>query len=73
VDPRAIVWLERLGLLKNSMASSGIKLMTFWLVEQYLNQLHYCVPLYWWENFIEMDNLRHLCVDGILLKLILAR
>jgi hypothetical protein len=32
VDPRAIVWLEGLGQLKNPMASSGIESVTFRLV-----------------------------------------
>jgi hypothetical protein len=31
VDPRAIVWLEGLGELKNLVTSSGIKSVTFWL------------------------------------------
>jgi hypothetical protein len=48
VDPSAIVWLEglgQLGQLKNPTISLGIKLMTFWLVAYYLDQLRYCVPL----------------------------
>jgi hypothetical protein len=45
VDPRATVWLEGLGQLKNPMTSSGIKLTTFWLVAQCLNQLCHRVPL----------------------------
>jgi hypothetical protein len=32
VDPRAIVWLEGLGQLKNPMTSLGIRPATFWLV-----------------------------------------
>jgi hypothetical protein len=32
VDPRAMVWLEGLGQLKNLMTSSGMEPMTFWLV-----------------------------------------
>jgi hypothetical protein len=33
VDPRAIIQLEGLGQLKNPVASSGIKLATFRLIE----------------------------------------
>jgi hypothetical protein len=43
VNPRDIVWLERLGQLKNSMTSSGIEPATFRPVVLCLNQLHYCV------------------------------
>jgi hypothetical protein len=32
INPRAIVWLEGLGKLKNPMTSSGIKSVTFQLV-----------------------------------------
>jgi hypothetical protein len=46
VDPGATVRLERLGQLKNPMTSSRIKLATFWLVAQCLNQLRYRVPLW---------------------------
>jgi hypothetical protein len=45
VDPRAIMRLEGLGQLKNTMTLSGIKPMTFWLVAQCLKQLHYHMPL----------------------------
>jgi hypothetical protein len=31
-DPRAIVWLEGVGQLKNPMTSSGIKTVTFQLI-----------------------------------------
>jgi hypothetical protein len=44
VDPEAISQLAGLGQLKNIITSSGIEHATFWLVAQYLNQLHYCVP-----------------------------
>jgi hypothetical protein len=43
VDPRAIIRLEGLGLLKNSMTSTGIVLATFWLVAQLLHPLLYRV------------------------------
>jgi hypothetical protein len=46
VDPTAIVWLERLGQLKNPMTSSGTEPATFRLVPQCLNKLRYPVPLY---------------------------
>jgi hypothetical protein len=43
--------MEGLGQLKNTMTSSGIEPMTFWLVAQCLNKfkyninkLHYCMP-----------------------------
>jgi hypothetical protein len=39
----AIVLLEGLGQMKNSMASSKIKSATFRFVMQCLNQLRYCV------------------------------
>jgi hypothetical protein len=32
VDPRAIVWLEGFGQLKNPVTSSGIEPATFWIV-----------------------------------------
>jgi hypothetical protein len=38
------VWLEELGQLKNSVASSGMEPATFRLVAQCLNQLRYLVP-----------------------------
>jgi hypothetical protein len=44
VDPRAIVWLEGLGQLKNPLTSSGIEPATFQLVAWCHNQLRYCVP-----------------------------
>jgi hypothetical protein len=44
--PRATVWLERLGQLKNPMTSSGCEPTTFCLVAQCLNQLCYSVPPY---------------------------
>jgi hypothetical protein len=37
------VWLEDLGQLKNPVIPFGIEHATFWLVEQFLNQLHYDV------------------------------
>jgi hypothetical protein len=40
-----MVQLEGLGELKNPMISSGIEPATFRLVELYLNQLQYRVPL----------------------------
>jgi hypothetical protein len=44
VDPRALVRLEGLGEFKKKSVSSGIEQATFRLVEQWANQLHYCVP-----------------------------
>jgi hypothetical protein len=44
VDPRAIVQLQGLGLLKNPVTSSGYEPTTFWLTAQCLNQLCYRVP-----------------------------
>jgi hypothetical protein len=44
VNPRAIVQVEGLGKLKNSMTRLGIAHATFRLVTQYINQLRYCVP-----------------------------
>jgi hypothetical protein len=44
VDPRAIVWLEGLGQLKNPMTSSKIEPATFQLVAQWINKLCYHVP-----------------------------
>jgi hypothetical protein len=44
VDPRAIVRLERLGQLKNSVTSSELEPATFRLVAWRLNQLRYRVP-----------------------------
>jgi hypothetical protein len=43
VDPRAMVWLEGLGQLKNPMTSLGIEPVTFRLVVKCLNQLCYYV------------------------------
>jgi hypothetical protein len=45
IDPRAIVWLERLGQLKNSITSLGIKSTPIWLSAYCLNQLCYHVDL----------------------------
>jgi hypothetical protein len=42
-------WKEALGQLENPVTLSKIRSMTFPLVEQYLNQLSYCMPL---ENII---------------------
>jgi hypothetical protein len=44
VDPRAIIRLERLGLLKNRMTSLEFEPATFRLVVWCLNQLRYRVP-----------------------------
>jgi hypothetical protein len=45
VVPRAIVWLEGLGQLKNTVTSSGINSATFQLLAYCFNQLRYNVPL----------------------------
>jgi hypothetical protein len=44
VDPRAIVWLEGLGQMKNPMTSSGTEPVTLRLVAWCLNHLRYRVP-----------------------------
>jgi hypothetical protein len=44
VDSRAIVRMEGLGQLKNSMTSSGIEIETFHLVPRCLSQLRYRMP-----------------------------
>jgi hypothetical protein len=44
VDPRATLQLEGLGKLKKS-TSSRLEPATFQLVAQYLNKLHYHVPI----------------------------
>jgi hypothetical protein len=49
-DPRAILQLEELGQLKNSLTSLAIKPLTFWLAAQCLNQLCYCVPHSYWVS-----------------------
>jgi hypothetical protein len=46
VDLRAIVQLGALGQLENLVTSMGIKLVTFWLVAQCLNELCYDVSLF---------------------------
>jgi hypothetical protein len=43
--------MEGLGQLKNLMISSGIEPATFQVIEQYLNQLGYRVPLH--ARFVE--------------------
>jgi hypothetical protein len=43
VDPKAIVWLERLGQLKNPVTSSRIEPAISRLLAQCLNQLRYSV------------------------------
>jgi hypothetical protein len=43
VDPRATVRLERLGQIKNLIASSGIETATFRLVAQCFEELRYRV------------------------------
>jgi hypothetical protein len=45
VDPRAIVWREKLNQLKNPMTSSGIKTATSRLAAQCRKQLPYHVLL----------------------------
>jgi hypothetical protein len=44
-DPRAIVRLEGLGQLNNPMTSSEMEPAISRLVAQYLNQLHYRIPV----------------------------
>lgn len=61
VDPAAIMQLEVLGQLKNSVTSSEFKPITLQLVTQCLNQLYHCVPPFWmlhqvtiwihWDNY----------------------
>ena len=46
VKPRAIVQPEGLCQRKILVTPSGIEHMTFWLVVQYVNQQHHCVPLW---------------------------
>jgi hypothetical protein len=45
VDPRVIVWLERLGKMKYQVTSSEIESDTFGYVAYYLNQQRCRVPL----------------------------
>jgi hypothetical protein len=45
VNPRAIVGLEGLGQLKNTVTSLGMEPATFRLIAQCLNQLSYRVTL----------------------------
>jgi hypothetical protein len=72
VDARAIVRLEGLGQLKNSMTSSGIEPVAFRLVALYLNKLHYSVPtkllvlLSFLSHYLpvhEMDSDRGCCMS----------
>jgi hypothetical protein len=57
VDPRALVWLEGLGQLKNPMTSLGIEPATFRPVAYCLKQVHYRVPL----HNIQRRLLKRLC------------
>jgi hypothetical protein len=67
VDPRAKVWLEELGQLKNRMTSPGREPATFRLVaSQCLKQLRYRVPQHTQHEFLnQFSNAIIVSLNGL--------
>jgi hypothetical protein len=63
--PRAIVWLEGLGQLKNPVTSSGIETATL-----QLNQLRYRVPPFFYKvnTFLLFDELHQKIIPYFITK-----
>jgi hypothetical protein len=59
VNPRAIVWQERLGQLKNPRTSSGIEPATFWFVTKPTNYATACPVKYGVLKNIIFQGLRY--------------